>query len=731
MPPKVQPRRQPPRGSARRKAAEDVPKQDVPQPVSTKENLEVDNNTQGVSADLDPSGPSENPIALNDATLPSPNVPSTSSPPRQPAQRLASLHSRRTITPTSIPTTQETLRNRLKFQPKSAVRRSKESREAFEKAQFERRQSRIATENNSSSSFSGRGVLPGRGRGRGGRALFSGNRFGVDRFASSQATGHLGGSTVGEEGSRKKKNARGALLSGMARTSTQVNSTSTKAISDRSLKEIAVKSEKDRDGDIVMRSSSTKKLPAIKHEDHNIAYVSSDDEPDMVEGPRINIEHINLISDEDTEDERPDPSTIVDGNGLNKEPKIPNWSLKPIRIDRHEHIDRAIGVNTDASSLTSAELRRKAKERAEAEGSLFLDGEEDPKVIKSEKTSGRRKPKDVEFLRDERRWKGVYQDEEDTVDEPKIKDESKDYEEPMVIDSIDQPPTSSHSQNLNINAPIPETAGEKAPEDFTIHPKKNKQGQATWPRLRKPVLQTEEDHQEWARYERDLQLLGAELSSVAVDPVRPPTTSVADEDGDVRLDNDIEATKDRKEDLVYLFQLPPIVPALLTAAEKDTLTKTKEDKEVQENASENAQNSKSAANNKAKTISDNRPENALTNAFTALNLACPVGKVGTLRLHETGRVMATWGGASMELGRGGEGGLLQEVVMTDFDRTMVKVEDDGNTYKTGNRSVGTKDGGKEKEKCDEKIDLGSKGWAIGGLAGGFIMTPDWGRMFGG
>lgn len=721
MPPKIQPRRQPPRGAAKGKVDEEVPKI-----TSTKENLVDDNSTQSVLTGLDPPGALENPTTLNVASLPSPNVSSASSPPRRSAQRLASLHSRGTTTPVSNPNTPEVSGTRLKIQPKSSLRRSKETREALEKAEIERRQSRIAKENNPNSSLGSRGGPTGRGRGRGGRGLFSENRFGSDRFASGQATGHLGGGTVGEGANQKKKNVRGALLSGTARTSTQAISASTKAISDRTKKEIAVKSEKDKDGDVMMGSSSAKKLPAIKQEDYGMAYVSSDEEPDMVEGPRINIEHINLISDEDTEEETASPSNKADGNGLHKESKIPNWSLKPIRVDRHAHVDRTIGVNTDASSLTSAELRRKAKERGDAEGSLFLDGEEDPRAIKLEKSSGRRKPKDVEFLRNTRRWKGVWQDSEDEVDEPEIKDEPKDHEEPMIIDSMDQPSTSSRPHALNMNSSISEAAAEKAPEDLTTHPQQIKRGQETWSRLKKPIFRNKEHHEEWARYEENLKFLWAQLGPASKDPVRPPTTPVVGEDGDVKGDDHVEAPKDKKEGLVYIFQVPPIVPGLITLAEKEARTKMQEEKEAQ-----------STTNTKGKTTSDSDPDDTLVNAFTAINLACPVGKIGKMRVYDTGRVMIDWGGASMELDRGIGRNTLQEVVLTDFDRTMVKVEEDGNKAKSGSRGGGgIQEGGQEKEKWEEKIDLGSKGWAVGELAGGdagggsFVMKADLDRMLG-
>ena len=208
MPPKVQPRRQPPR-SSKGKGVDD----NAPKPVSTKASLGVDSdaqtdnaqrevatndNMQNVSYNLDPQRPSENLIAPNAASNLPPMTSNAGSPPRRSVQRLASLHSRNPTTPISNHNVLEASGSRLKIQPKSSLRRSKEIREALEKAEVERRQSKITTENDSNSSLGNRGGFTGRGRG--GRGLFSGNRLGSDRGVGGQATGHLGGGTIGDEG---------------------------------------------------------------------------------------------------------------------------------------------------------------------------------------------------------------------------------------------------------------------------------------------------------------------------------------------------------------------------------------------------------------------------------------------------------------------------------------------------------------------------------------------------
>lgn len=725
MPPKAQPRRQqPPRGSAKGKVVGESSST-----LNADDAAATGHDSSHGLTNADNSATSEV-LVSEDVAAAIPNDPAGStqpttsaigSPPHQPVQRLASLNSRRRVQPPrSTSTTSEVISGRLKIQPKSSLglRRSKESREALHKAEAERQQARLAKESDANSVLGNRGDF----QGRGGRGMFTGNRFGSNRFSSSQASGHLGGGTIGDEGLRKKRNSRGGLLSKLSEPSTKETSTSTKNASSTGQ---AIKPEKDRDGDIAMRDSSARKRPRVKQEDQILQYATSDEEPDATEGPRINIEHINLISDGDSADD------IVDSSGKGKvknpemEQKTCGWNLKPVRVDRHEHVERSVGVNTDASLLTSAELRRRAKEKADAEESLFLNGHEEPEAIKSERVKGRRKPKDVEFVRDERRWKGVYQD-EDFSDGPNIKDEPREYE-PVLMDKSTKAP---QSQEADVANPVPEVDNGE-PSLRSSLPPQNKHAQVKKTKLAKPVLQTEEDRQEWDRYENDLSLLREEFSLTGLGSAHAPSTQKIDENEAINIDN--ENVKHSKDGLVYLFQLPPIMPKLLTFAEKEALVKSKEEKGDQGNPPGPSESDLAPKPTKAKpdtsqTFPDIAPDPTPTDIFTASDPARPVGKVGKLRLYDTGRVKVDWGGVSMELGRGGNGGQLQELVLTDFERTLVKVEDDGHNDRAGGGGISANQE-EVKEKWEEKIGLGTKAWAVGELAGGFVMTPDWDKIF--
>ena len=707
MPPKAQLRRQqPPRGTVRAKAAEEPPNA-----TSPEESRGLDNEQQGAPLTSEAAELPEQSIPQDVAqtSLPAPAV--SAAVGSLPRRRLASLHSRKSTSLSAAPEGSDGRSAGLKYQPKSNARRTKAEREAVEKAEAEKRQSRLAEAEVSTTSLSDRGGFYGRG----GRGLHSG---GMNRFRSGEASGHLGGSSV-SEGGRKKKNARGGgLFSGL---SIPLATTSTVGGSSEPKKEPKVKPERDKDGDVVMGTATSRRPQGVKQEEQGPTYISSDEEPDMIEGPRVNIEHINLLSDEDTDTGKAEFTGQDKGKEVEKEAKIPGWSLKPIRIDRHEHIERLVDVNTDASSLTSAELRRRAKERGDAEGSLFLPNDDETEILKTVKAKGKSKLKDVEFVRDERRWKGVYQDDEDKDLVAKIKVEPKDSDDMMVIDEVAGAGVPAQTLAAGSEALAPEVTVSEDLENPSSDNEKlieeKKRSSRPRSRLIKPVLQTEEDRREWARYEEDLRILGEELNFMKEEA----SAQTLKADANLQVgDYPPKDVKDKREGLVYLFQLPPIMPKILTAAEKETFLKPKQEDRANEQKRQDKKPGETeppAADVKPKSEPED-PAHVDTRsayAFMAQDPTHPVGRVGKLRVHDSGRVMATWGGVCLEVGRGGEGGLLQEVIITDYERNVVKAEE-----------------GKEKgkERWEERISLGEKSWAVGQLGGGFVMVPDWGRMLG-
>ncbi|KAL9593867.1 MAG: hypothetical protein Q9219_007349 [cf. Caloplaca sp. 3 TL-2023] len=784
MPPKASLRSQPQRRSDRVATAEN------PSGVLSKEDLPMSQ---------DPSEtPSGNPVTDDlpagegaGATSTSENLPtinSTTSPgPHQPVERLASLRGPRRLSEFHNPITSDTPK-RLKVQPRSAIRRSKEEREATERAEAERLQARFAANGNTGSSSSGRVDFKSRGIARGTLGGLS-NRWQDERYSGTGASGFLGGVTpAGDKrqresfSTRSRGGGRSLASSGASRDHAKSDASTTVKKEPSGGRNKA--REVDADGDVNM-GGVQRKSARIKKEKEALPPKIEDSDDDLLEieptGPRINIEHINLISDEESSDD----ALAGDAKGKGKEkldtPRLPGSSfMRPIRITRHQHVDRSIGVNTDPSSATSAELRRRAEARAEAQGSLFLPEGDDLWSEKATKPKKKTRPRDVEFIKNERKWQGVYPDDED-IDQPVvIKEEPKEQDTAMLVDE-EQPAGTAITQDMlaqNATEPPADDTTQLRPADPTItttpapDPRdlhKEKPGKPKALIRRKPVLQTEEDHQEWERFKSDVALIRDELRMLKVDDNHhQPSDTKTDTGGDEDEANVKETKhredgiKDKKEGVLYLFQLPPIMPDVEDprAAARTTRRKSQtekpdggeEEEEEQPGSPPTAttkeqpppppppQSPKTTATPLPKPIKpsplpppDPSPSSSNQNQtiyalppLTPDPTTFPHGTLGHLRLDAEGFPSATWSNDfRLDVGRASDYGALQEAVLL---RTEVVVRE-----KKRGRGLGGKvgGGGEGKTEKEEGTGCGGEVWAVGQVGGGFVMVPDWGWMFGG
>lgn len=710
MPPGRKPRRQPPPRRSTLHAA-------VDETQRSEERILAEGDLQGAPLQSESALPSEHlqPEDIAEEAAPNPlaagTQPIATSPPRRMAPRLASLKQRKPPIPSLDPATSEPPKPLLKFQPKSALRRSKEERDAAEKAQAERAQSKLAADAKASAAAGGPDGLQGRGGRGGGRGIGRPDR---DRFIGSQASGHLGGSTVGEDGGRKAKVIRAGFRGGTSEPS---------RFSARAKKDLVPKLERDAAANFVTSGSSHHRA-LVKEETLGPGYASSDDEPDIAEGPRVNIEHINLVSDHETDGNGVKKSNKLPGRIISGDTKFPGLSLKPIRIDRHEHIERTMVGNMEPSSLTSAELRRRAQERSAAEGGLFVSDDVQETGM-GHIAKGKSKVKDVEFVRDERRWKGVYQEEEGET-EPRIKEEPHDEDNQMMFDDVEPVTHLGDGRSPTaVEETIPHDVAAPAghpPRPDRNHPGASKPEQSKRLKLKKPIFQTEEDRQEWNRYEEELEFLRTELGNKLPGSLRATATQPVDGEEVDQITDESTNLPDPKEGQVYLFQIPGIAPQLLTIAQNESRLKAQTEREKDA--------SNPSAPDPEDVLSDQRTTNP-SDIATAINPPRTPGKIGTLRVYDSGKVKIEWGnggGASMELRRGFRSSMLQEVVMTNFERTAGKTEegDEGGTKMKGEEPEKGKE--KDQEKPEEKIDLGDTAWAVGELAGSFVMTPDWDKM---
>ena len=633
---------------------------------------------------------------------------SSTSVSRRPVQRLSSL--RGSAAAAASNSTSGSRSAGLKFQPKSVVRRSREDREAQERLEEERRIERARANVATDGSASRRG----RGGFRGGMSGWKTERRG------GGASGFLGGKTVAESsGQRGGGGRRGGRGEVAERNAKDVGGTGVVKRETASAMDLDDKHEKSSTAKSNKSSKRKKGDPKIKSEDKVPVHITTDDEDD--EGPRINIENINLVSDEESADEAQAASTTAQGKQRARSVKTPGWALKPIRLDRQEHIDRSAGINTDLT-LTSAQLRQKAKEKTEAEGTLFVSEDE----AESTKTKPKRqvkKGKDVEFVRDGRRWQGVYQDEDDHAqDTTAIKKETTDDDEAMVLDAPEATSGIAHEDTTMRDSTLSEQAtnvleGGAAGDELPV-PARPKRRRKPLFRPTKPVLQTKEDREEWARYEDDIHALGEELGNMSTVTISSLQGAV-DADGDLAMAGEGEENagdgdeKDRRQGLVYLFQMPPVLPSLIsaepaaeTAADVDTMMDANVDAAAMPPPPLPPLQSSSTPSSTPKTAKKSQPtikieddpsqREYVPNAVMAEDKAKFEGQVGTLRVYGSGAIGLGWGGTEFELAKGGEGELLREVVVAE-------VGEQGKPERTGG--------------------------SMGQVTGGFVVMPYWEGLF--
>lgn len=536
---------------------------------------------------------------------------------------------------------------------------------------------------------------------------------------SHEASGHLGGSTIRDAATSRNRRG-GAFRSGTSGPSESTSIDGTSPVK----KESTVKPEKDGDGDVVMRSSTAKpKHTKVKKEDQGPTYVSSEGELDSDGGERVNIEDINIINLDSSEDEDEEPaqqSRTSKGKRRETTPRAPSSNLMPVRIQRQEHVGRAVGVNTDASSLTSAELRRRAKNRAEAEGSLFLPEEDEADVSSASKTKIKRKPKDVEFVRNERKWKGVYQDEDEKEGLVKIKEEPNDDRDlvmtdktmsdgeadPSPLEGIDllnistQRSMESREGALHPRAPL-EDVGEALEADPLPEPGERLRRIKGYHGLRPVEVSEEAEEDEIFAEVAEIMLLKSSAAVDTSDPELASSVNIPDDDGDLDMDReDTYFQKGGKEE-VYLFQLPPVVPSLRDITKATLKT---EDKKMSKAVPAESSRSFSSNNPFASQVKDEPNikldpdelphETAVPYAYTSDSFHPIGGRGGVLSIYAKGAMLATWGGMSFEISKGNIGAkLAQELIITEVESAMTKVEDES--------------------RWEEKVDVGKMGWAMG------------------
>lgn len=565
----------------------------------------------------------------------------------------------------------------LKVQPKAARRRAELEREALERKYAERHKgpsagaNRGATAQASLSSHRGRGTFE--------NSSHWGSKRAPREYAAS---GVLGGTAPKEKMPRAR---RGGASGGSSRrtmlTDEDAEDSKSKGRNhgpDR-IKREDTNVQADEDGDVIMsspkrtRKSAAKQSNEVKIEDDRAGNLSDEARWDDESGPKLEIAQISLISDEESEEEAIRPSSFAAVNRRERSVRPSGFQLLPIRLERHEHMERQVGVNTDASSLASAELRKRAKKK-EGQDGLSLPEKEAADIIQSTMAKSKGKAKDTDVDVSARPFKGVY-------DEDEGSDGFLEERDPMDLDT--EQATAGAEATISAEAGEAARDEERKPRRVRIRRPRKSGYQNSAPPF--PVAEDDEDMAEAIGISKEVQ----QTSSNA-----QPNTS--------RESSELKGNP-RREAKVFLMQLPAVMPALRDINKPPPKVKAESGK-TPDNAPSSQSRATSSKPDADASTKTPQPKTVTTKTHDAKSFVPTPGNAGELVVFESGKMIASWGGLDLEIIESQRSGFAQEVLLHDFQSTMTKVENES--------------------RWEEVIRCGEEAYSMGHVDAGFVAAPD-------
>ncbi|KAK6505154.1 hypothetical protein TWF481_007075 [Arthrobotrys musiformis] len=343
-------------------------------------------------------------------------------------------------------------------------------------------------------------------------------------------------------------------------------------------------------------------------------------------GPKVDVEMIELISSDEDEDE----------DGEKKYSSVRGFA--PVRIERTEHVDK-----------------------------LAQQGGGGAKEEKGKKdVKGKGKEVDLEILEERKARPGR----RDSGTGPRVKIEPS--ESPKATRRTTRSPEQVKKKQSS------------SPED-----RRRKQAARSRSGNRKKdaiVPQSQEDFEEIDRYDEDrfsmLKELGPALPERGVDA-----------EGDHNMDDDAavlpEPRPDEKQNKLYLFQFPPVLPLMEPAEDV-------EDAEAQVKEEDSTAPAASSSSNQPAVKKEEKPRPKYTTLAEIQKAQLPPGTAGKLNVHRSGKVTMVFGGIEFEIQRGVECEFLQDIVVLQ----------------------------KESGSLDERGKPKGRAWGMGQLKGKFVATPD-------
>jgi DNA-directed RNA polymerase III subunit RPC4 len=364
---------------------------------------------------------------------------------------------------------------------------------------------------------------------------------------------------------------------------------------------------------------------------------------------------------------------VLGSRRVSKPHQANKYGLKPIRLHREEHKDRISQVNTEPAVKPAPES----------------DSEDLPTIDELRSTGARYKGKDV---------KGVYRD---LGEEVRVKTEpGLELPRRESITETSQTPVAPPSPRSKRKAKAQILASSSAIDLDSEHEedaipavhKDRKSRRHSKKKDVKPVLQTEEDKEEWERHLEDMDVLAKELGGLQGNL----NSRSHDADGDFTMS---DGPREKDPGRIYLFQFPPVLPELynpLTSQKpmpKGSLKTEKEDEKDKEKGKGKGKGKDPdvdmtgmSAGAKAKgkgkqtvelTETAVKIEEDAIPADTAVKhtsdgarkkkdeFVHEEGWIGKLIVRESGRVELNWGGTHLLVGRGAEAAFLSNALVVD------------------------------------------------------------------
>ncbi|OJD21982.1 hypothetical protein ACJ73_06674 [Blastomyces percursus] len=365
--------------------------------------------------------------------------------------------------------------------------------------------------------------------------------------------------------------------------------------------------------------------------------------------------------------------------------------LRPVRVERQEHQERSIGIDTDASLERSVELRRqakaKAKEKQGGDESLFVQDSEEEVDGSSESESDEVVEVTTERVIGNKSYGGIQIKEEPTDDGDVLMTD-------FIPQAMDDSPATPDAGPTTPAVPKPKT--------------KTKRVIIQDPRSK---LQTEEERQEYDRHEEDIEHIKQALGTITTHDKPAEGAEGAEQEDETKA---VEAPRDERSGRLFLIQFPPMTPNLIPPP----LAADEMDQEVVETgAHAPTQQPSNPAIKREPTDELTVPRPTVTSdrnaassrLITATHSTLPPGRVGKLNIHRSGRATIDWGGISFELTKGSDVEFLQDAIVASEDKPQ------------------TTEAGEAQPKVESEE---KRVWAMSQVSGKFVVTPDWGALLG-